>query len=69
MLTVVKYRSKLYYVIGASKSRVDSDYLTGLRIDTGTFDTLLRGDCDFQYFVNDKGHKLDLNFKRIKEKI
>ena len=69
MLTVVKYRSKLYYVIGASKSRVDSDYLTGLKIDTGTFDTLYRPDCDFQYFVDDKGHKLDLNFKRIKEKL
>ena len=68
MLTVVKYRSKLYYVIGALKSRTDSDYLTGLRIDTGTFDTLYRGDCDFQYFVDDKGHKLDLNFKRIKDK-
>ena len=68
MLTVIKYRSKLYYVIGASQSRVDRDYLTCLRVDTGTFDTLYRADCDFQYFVNDKGHKLDLNFKRIKEK-
>ena len=68
MLTVIKYRSKLYYVIGASKSRLDSDYLIGLKIDTGTFDTLYRCDCDFQYFVDDKGHKLDLNFKRIKEK-
>ena len=69
MLTVVKYRRKLYYVIGASRSSVDNDYLTGLRVDTGTFDTLLSGDCDFQYFVDDKGHKLDLNFKRIKEKV
>ena len=69
MLTVVKYRDNLYYVMGASKSRLDSDYLIGLRIDTGTFDTLYRLDCDFQYFVNDKGQKLDLNFKRIKEKI
>ena len=69
MLTVFKYRNKLYYAIGASKSRLDSDYLTGLRVDTGTFDTLYRADCDFQYFVNDKGHKLDLNFKRIKEKL
>ena len=68
MLTVVKYRSKLYYVIGASKSRLDSDYLTGLRIDTGTFNILYRHDCDFQYFVDDKGHKLDLYFKRIKDK-
>ena len=69
MLTVIKYRGYLYYVIGASRSSVNNDYLTGLRVDTGTFDTLLRGDCDFQYFVNDKGHKLDLNFKRIKEKL
>ena len=69
MLTVVKYRSKLYYVMGASKSRADSDYLTGLRVDTGTFDTLLRGGCDFQYFFNDKGHEWDLSFKRIKEKL
>ena len=68
MLTVFKYRNKLYYAIGASKSRLDSDYLTGLRVDTGTFDTLYRADCDFQYFVYDKGHKLDLNFKRIKDK-
>ena len=68
MLTVIEYRSKLYYVIGALKSRTHSDYLTGLRIDTGTFDTLYRSDCDFQYFVDDKGHKLDLNFKRIKDK-
>ena len=69
MLTVVKYRSKLYYIVGASQSRVDRDYLTGLKVDTGTFDTLLRSDCDFQYFVDDKGHKLDLNFKRIKDKV
>ena len=69
MLTVVKYRSKLYYIVGASQSRVDRDYLTGLRVDTGTFDTLYRADCDFQYFVDDKGHKLDLNFKRIKDKV
>ena len=68
MLTVVKYRSKLYYIVGASRSRIDGDYLTGLRVDTGTFDTLYRCDCDFQYFVDEKGHKLDLNFKRIKEK-
>ena len=69
MLTVIKYRGNLYYVMGASKSVTDGNYLTGLKVDTGTFDTLLRGDCDFQYFVNDKGHKLDLNFKRIKEKV
>ena len=69
MLTVVKYRSKLYYIVGASRSRTDNDYLTGLRVDTGTFNTLYSADCVFQYFVNDKGHRLDLNFKRIKEKI
>ena len=54
--------------MGASKSVTDGNYLTGLRIDTGTFATLYRADCDFQYFVDDKGHKLDLNFKRIKDK-
>ena len=69
MLTVVKYRSKLYYVIGASKSRLDSDYLTGLRVDTGKFETFYSPDCVFQYFVDDKGRKLDLNFKRIKDKV
>ena len=68
MLTVVEYRRKLYYIVGTSKSRLDADYLTGLRVDTGAFDTLYRADCDFQYFVDDKGHKLDLNFKRIKDK-
>ena len=55
--------------MGASRSRTDGNYLTGLSIDTGDFDTLYRPDCDFQYFVDDKGHKLDLNFKRIKEKL
>lgn len=69
MLTVIKYRDNLYYVMGASRSRTDGNYLTGLSIDTGAFDTLYRPDCDFQYFVDDKGHKLDLNFKRIKEKL
>ena len=69
MLTVVKYRSKLYYVMGASKSRADGNYLTGLRVDTGKFETFYSLDCVFQYFVNDKGYKLDLNFKRIKEKL
>ena len=54
--------------MGASKSVTDGNYLTGLRVDTGTFDTLCRHECDFQYFVDDKGHKLDLNFKRIKDK-
>ena len=55
--------------MGASKSVTDGNYLTGLKVDTGTFDTIYRPDCDFQYFVNEKGHKLDLNFKRIKEKV
>ena len=68
MLTVVTYRGILYYVIGASKSHTDVDYLVGLRADNGVFATLYRGDCDFQYFVDDKGHKLDLNLKKIKEK-
>ena len=68
MLTVVTHRGKLFYVIGASKSHTDISHLVGLRVDTGTFDTLYRPDCDFQYFVDDKGHKLDLNFKRIKDK-
>ena len=54
--------------MGASKSVTDDNYLTGLRVDTGTFETLYRPDCDLQYFVDDKGHKLDLNFKRIKDK-
>ena len=69
MLTVVKYRSKLYYIVGASKSRTDGNYFTGLRVDTGTFESLYSHECNFQYFVDDKGHKLDLNFKRIKEKV
>ena len=69
MLTVVKYRSKLYYIVGASRSRTDNDYLTGLRVDTGKFETFDSPDCVFQYFVDDKGRKLDLNFKRIKEKV
>ena len=68
MLTVVKYRGNLYYVMGGSKSRTDGNYLTGLRVDTGKYETFYSPDCNFQYFVNDKGHKLDLNFKRIKDK-
>ena len=68
MLTVVTHRGILYYVIGSSKSRTDGDYLVGLRVDTGTFNTLYLKDCDFQYFIDDKGHKLDLNLKQIKEK-
>ena len=69
MLTVVEYRGKLFYVIGSSKSRTDGNYFTGLRVDTGTFESLYSHECNFQYFVDDKGHKLDLNFKRIKDKV
>lgn len=69
MLTVVTYRGKLFYLIGVSKSHTDNDYLIGLRVDTGIFETLYMKYCDFQYFIDDKGHKLDLNFKRIKEKL
>ena len=68
MLTVIKYRGNLYYVMGASKSVTDGNYLTGLKVDTGDIETLCQYDCNFQYFVDDKGHKLDLNFKRIKDK-
>ena len=68
MLTVVKYRGKLFYIIGSSKSRTDGNYFVGLRVDNGTFESLYVNDCEFQYFVNDKGYKLDLNLKQIKEK-
>lgn len=68
MLTVVSYRGNLFYVIGTSKSHTDTNYLVGLRVDIGVFETLYQHECHFQYFVNDKGHKLDLNLKRIKEK-
>ena len=68
MLTVVKCRSKLYYVIGATRSQLADRYLTALRVDTGAIETLSQNDSRFQYFVDDKGHKLDLNFKKIKEK-
>lgn len=67
MLTVVEYRGKLFYVIGSSKSR-DGNYFVGLRVDTGTFESLYVNDCEFRYFVNEKGYKLDLNLKQIKEK-
>ena len=68
MLTVVKYRGKLFYVIGSSKSHTNGNYFFGLRVDTDTFETLYVNDCEYQYFVDDKGHKLDLNLKQIKEK-
>ena len=68
MLTVVEYGGILYYVIGASFNNANERYLTGLRVDNGNFGMLYFYDCNFQYFVDDKGHKLDLNFKRIKDK-
>ena len=68
MLAVVEYRGKLFYVIGSSKTRTDGNYFIGLRVDTGTFESLYVNDCEFRYFVNEKGYKLDLNLKQIKEK-
>ena len=68
MLTVIKYRGSLYYVIGTSFKSTDVKYLTGLNVCNGVIETLCQYDCNFQYFVDDKGHKLDLNFKRIKDK-
>ena len=68
MLTVVKYRGELFYVMGSSKSHTDGNYFVGLRVDTGTFETLYVNDCEFRHFVNEKGYKLDLNLKQIKEK-
>ena len=67
MLTVVEYRGVLYYVMGASFNSGNERYLTGLNVDNGNLGMLYLFDCHFQYFVDDKGHKLDLNFKRIKE--
>ena len=68
MLTVVEYGGVLYYVIGSSFNNTNERYLAGLRVDNGNFGMLYFYDCNFQYFVDDKGHKLDLNFKRIKDK-
>ena len=68
MLIVVEYRGKLFYVIGSSKSRTDGNYFIGLRVDTGAFESRYINDCEFRYFVDDKGPKLDLNIKQIKEK-
>ena len=68
MLTVVEYRGKLFYIIGSSKTRTDGNYFVGLRVDTGTFESLYVNDCEFRYFINEKWYKLDLNLKQIKEK-
>lgn len=68
MLTVVKYGSHLYYLVGTFNNPTNVRCVTGLRVDNGTLETLYQYDCRFQYFVDDKGHKLDLNFKRLKEK-
>ena len=68
MLTVVKHRGKLFYVIGASMTHTDNGYLTCVSVDDGSIYSLYKNECYFQYFVNDKGHKLDLNLKRLKEK-
>ena len=68
MLTVVEYREELFYVIGSSKTHTDGNYFIGLKVDSGTFESLYVNSCKFQYFVDEKGHKLDLNLKRIKEK-
>ena len=67
MLTVVEYQGKLFYVIGSSKSRTDGNYFVGLRVDTGTFETLYINDCEFRYFIDDKGYKYDGFLKRIRE--
>ena len=68
MLTVVEYREELFYLIGSSKTHTDGNYFIGLRVDSGTFESLYVNSCKFQYFVDEKGHKLDLNLKQIKEK-
>ena len=47
MLTVVKYRGELFYVMGSSKSHTNGNYFFGLRVDTGTFETLYINDCEF----------------------
>ena len=55
MLTVIKYRGYLYYVMGASFKSTDAKYLVGLNVYNGNFETLNQTYCNFQYFVNDKG--------------
>lgn len=67
MLTVVEYRGNLFYVTSSSMSNTDGRYIDGLGVDTGNFKTLYLNECNFQYFVDDKGHKLDSNLKPIKE--
>ena len=59
MLTVVEYRGVLYYVMGASFNSANERYLTGLNVDNGNLGMLYLFDCNFKYFVDDKGHKLD----------
>ena len=68
MLTVVAHRDKLFYVTSASMSNTDDRYVVGIGVDTGNFETLYLDECEIQYYVDDKGHKLDLNLKQIKEK-
>ena len=68
MLTVVTHRGKLFYVTSASMSNTDDRYVVGLGVDTGNFETLYLNECEIQYYVDEKGHKLDLNLKQIKEK-
>lgn len=68
MITAVLHRGKLFYVTSASMSNVDGRYIDGLGVETGNFETLYLNECEIQYYVDDKGHKLDLNLKPIKEK-
>ena len=68
MLAVVEHRGKLFYVTDASMTNADGRYIDGLGVDTGNFETLYQNECHFQYFIDDNGHKLDLNLKQIKEK-
>lgn len=67
MLTVVKYRDKLFYVTSSSMSNTDDRYVVGLGVDTGNFETFYLDECQIQYYVDDKGYKLDSNLKPIKE--
>ena len=67
MLTVVKYKWKLFYVTSSSMSNTDDRYVVSLGVDTGNFETLYLNECEIQYYVDEKGHKLDSNLKPIKE--
>lgn len=67
MLTVVAHRDKLFYVTSSSMSNTDDKYIDGLGVDTGNFETLYLNECEIQYYVDEKGHKLDSNLKPIKE--